>query len=82
MKKILFSLLALIISASIYAYDIEVPNADGVIIYYTIYYDYNGNETELEVTSGSRKYQGTVIIPAEVFHTFAPPKGHKQIENE
>ena len=69
MKKIIFILLALIISASIYAHDIEVKNADGV----TIYYNYFNNGTELEVTfrgysrdSYSKEYQGNVVIPEEV----------------
>ena len=66
MKKILFSLLALIISASIYAgkaYDIAVKNADGV----TIYYNYINDNTELAVTfSGSQDYQGNIVIPEEV----------------
>ena len=51
------------------AHDIEVQNADGV----TIYYNYNNNGTELEVTfrgssynDYSNEYQGNVVIPEEV----------------
>ena len=69
MKKILFSLLVLTISTSIYAHDIEVPNADGV----TIYYNFINNDTELEVSfrgsytsSYSNEYIGNVVIPEEV----------------
>ncbi len=43
-----------------YAYDIAVPNSDGV----TIYYNYINNRTELMVTSGG--YSGVVNIPSQV----------------
>ena len=69
MKKILFSLLALFIPALSYAHDIEVPNADGVIVYY----NYINDGEELVVTfkgssysSYSNEYQGNVVIPEEV----------------
>ena len=51
-------------------YDIQVPNADGVTIYYNINYLENA---ELEVTfrgssynDYSNEYQGNVVIPEEV----------------
>ncbi len=52
-----------------YAYDIAVPNADGV----TIYYYFNQDKTELEVTcSGYPRYAGTysgkVAIPESVIY--------------
>lgn len=51
------------------AHDIEVPNGDGV----TIYYNFTNDSTELEVTfrgdnylSYRIEYTGNVIIPEEV----------------
>ena len=46
------------------AYDIAVPNADGV----TIYYNFINDETELSVTNGESGvlYTGNVVIPDEV----------------
>ena len=65
-KKNLIMLLVLLLcmtTINVSAYDIEVPNADGV----TIYYNYINEGTELEVTnSGSYHYSGTVVIPDEV----------------
>ena len=43
-----------------FAYDIAVPNSDGV----TIYYNYINNRTELMVISGG--YSGVVNIPSQV----------------
>ena len=69
MKKqlLLFAMILLPLVAS--AHDIEVQNADGVIIYY----NYINDGTELEVTfrdsyydSHSNEYQGNVAIPEEV----------------
>ena len=69
MKKhlLLFAMILLPLVAS--AHDIEVPNADGV----TIYYNYITNNTELEVIfrgknqhSYSDEYQGNIVIPEEV----------------
>ena len=58
-----------IICFNVSAHDIEVPNADGV----TIYYNYINNDTELAVTfSGywygyvNNEYSGDVVIPEEV----------------
>lgn len=66
MKKIFLRLLLFLplcmISKGASAYDIEVPNADGV----TIYYNYINDGTELEVTNGLNKYWGTINIPEEV----------------
>ena len=55
------------IGVDISAHDIEVPNADGV----TIYYNYINNNTELAVTYPQNsydyiKYSGIVVIPEEV----------------
>ena len=55
------------IGVDISAHDIEVPNADGV----TIYYNYINNNTELAVTCPQNsydyiKYSGIVVIPEEV----------------
>lgn len=47
-KTILFTLLILMASSKVYAYDIAVENADGV----TIFYNYINDGTELEVTHG------------------------------
>ena len=67
-KNYLYSFLILllcVISLNVSAYNIEVPNTDGV----TIYYNYINNNTELEVTflkKGSPSYSGIVVIPEEV----------------
>lgn len=65
MSILLFSMIGINVSA----YDIEVPNADGVMIYY----NYINDGTELAVTAGeldssgySFEYQGAVVIPEEV----------------
>ena len=56
------------ISKNVLAYDIKVPNADGVVIYY----NYINDGTELEVTYQnlhnyeSCEYCGNVVIPEEV----------------
>ena len=68
MKKLLFSLLTLLITATTYAYDIAVKNADGVMIYYNFIND----GKELEVAKGS--YKGGVVIPNEVTYTGATRK--------
>lgn len=63
--RLLFTMLVSMIGVNVCAYRIEVPNADGV----TIYYNYINNNTELEVTyraKGSQSYSGTVVIPEEV----------------
>ena len=73
MKQVYLSFFALVfalfVSATAFAHDIEVKNADGV----TIYYNYINNGTELEVSfcgsgydSYSDEYQGNVVIPEEV----------------
>ena len=50
----LFTLIALLWSNKLFAYDIAVENADGV----TIYYNYINDGKELEVTASSFKYLG------------------------
>ena len=67
MKKIIFLLLTTLSSMAANAHDIEVPNGDGV----TIYYNFTNDSTELEVTyRGDNyipfEYTGNVIIPEEV----------------
>ena len=69
MKKIIFLLLTTLSSMAANAHDIEVPNGDGV----TIYYNFTNDSTELEVTYRGDKYlsyrieyTGNVIIPEEV----------------
>ena len=68
----LFFLLTLFMSLTdikAFAHDIEVPNADGV----TIYYVWINNQTELEVSymgnshdAFSNEYSGNVVIPESV----------------
>ena len=76
MKKITLLLLVVLMcmaSLPISAYDIAVPNADGVMIYYNRL-DFDGDEyydSELEVTyceenSPMTQYFGKVSIPEEV----------------
>ena len=63
MKKIfVLAVLALLGSINALAYDIEVKNADGVMIYY----NYINEGRELAVTGGVYMYSGTVVIPEEV----------------
>ena len=69
MKKQLLLFVMMVLPFMANAHDIEVQNADGV----TIYYNYNNNGTELEVTfrgssynDYSNEYQGNVVIPEEV----------------
>lgn len=65
---LLFGLFVCMVSNNVSAHDIEVPNADGV----TIYYNFINDGTELEVTfrgwSGQyyQFYNGVVVIPDEV----------------
>ena len=71
MKKshlnLLLVLLSCMTSINVLAYcDIQVPNADGVTIYYNVNYLENA---ELEVTSrdyNKSSYSGDVVIPEEV----------------
>ena len=63
----LFSILLSMLSTNASAYDFEVKNADGVIIYY----NYINNKTEAEVTYKTdfidySDYSGSVVIPTEV----------------
>ena len=63
----LFILLLCMIGVNVSAHDIEVPNNDGV----TIYYNYINNNTELAVTYagdwyGHYNYSGVLVIPEEV----------------
>ena len=67
--KILLAMLMSMMGINVFAYDIEVKNADGV----TIYYNYINDGKELEVTfRGSdydyyyHEYQGNIVIPEEV----------------
>ena len=58
-------LLPMVVSVNVLAYDIEVANDDGVIIYY----NYFNDGTELSVTYRSSSYSGysgNVVIPKEV----------------
>ena len=62
---ILFIVLLSLVEANSFAHDIEVPNADGVTIYY-----YWINNTELAVScqgstydSFPNEYSGDVVIP-------------------
>ena len=59
---IFLTMLLCFVGTKTYAYDIAVPNSDGV----TIYYNYINDGTELEVTSGGNKYSGVVNIPSQV----------------
>ena len=63
----LFCILLGMLSTNASAYDFEVENADGVIIYY----NYINNKTEAEVTYKTDfidygDYSGSVVIPTEV----------------
>ena len=65
------TMLALLISATAFAHDIEAVNADGV----TIYYIWTNNQTELAVSyrgdyqnSYSNEYTDNIIIPESVVH--------------
>ena len=65
----LLILLLCMIGANVSAHDIEVPNADGV----TIYYNYINDNTELAVTFAGNwegytinEYSGVVVIPEAV----------------
>ena len=65
----LLILLLCMIGANVSAHDIEVPNADGV----TIYYNYINDNKELAVTFAGNwegytinEYSGVVVIPEEV----------------
>ena len=69
MKKYYIHSLLFLIGVNVSAHDIEVPNADGV----TIYYNYINNSTELAVTFAgdwyghyNNEYSGVVVIPEEV----------------
>ena len=61
----LFSILLSMLATNASAYDFEVENADGVMIYY----DYVNNKTEAVVTYKTKdynSYSGSVVIPTEV----------------
>ena len=62
--KILLAMLISMMGINVFAYDIEVKNADGV----TIYYNYINDGKELEVTFDQyyNEYQGNIVIPEEV----------------
>ncbi len=67
--SLLIMLLCMMGVVNVTAHDIEVPNADGV----SIYYNYINNDTELAVTfagdgyrSKNNEYSGVVVIPEEV----------------
>lgn len=69
MKKLLFIVVTILLPMVASAHDIEVKNADGVIIYY----NYTNDGTELEVTfrgytsgSYSNEYTGNLVIPEDV----------------
>ena len=61
-KTILLTLLILMPGTKAYAYDIEVKNADGVIILY----NYINDGKELEVASSGGLYVGNIVIPDDV----------------
>ena len=65
----LLTMLLSMMAIKTFSHDIEVPNSDGV----TIYYNYTTNNTELAVscrgsygTYYSNEYSGNVVIPASV----------------
>lgn len=65
MRKLLFIASLLLFNISVFAYDIEVKNFDGI----TIYYNYINNKSELEVTkkdANNNSYKGDVVIPESV----------------
>ena len=65
MRRLLFIASLLLFSTSVFAYDIEVKNSDGI----TIYYNYINNKSELEVTYKDtyfKSYKGDVVIPESV----------------
>ena len=65
MRRFFFTASLLLFCTSVFAYDIEVNNSDGI----TIYYNYINNKSELEVTYKDtyyRTYKGDVVIPESV----------------
>ena len=61
----LFCILLSMLATNASAYDFEVENADGVMIYY----NYINNKTEAEVTYKEKykdSYSGSIVIPKEV----------------
>ena len=62
MKKLIYSLIAMLTALSVSAYDFSAPNGDGV----TIYYNINPLHSTVEVTEGDSHYCGVVNIPSQV----------------
>lgn len=61
---LLFSILLSMIGTKALAYDYAVENADGVTIYYNMFFNSISDVYELEVARGG--YSGSVVIPEEV----------------
>ena len=70
MKKyylhLFFILLLCMISKNVSAHDIEVPNADGVVIYYNL--DSNAKTAEVTRKQPRGNYSGDIIIPATIVY--------------
>ena len=67
---LLFTVFMSMVVIASQAHDIEVPNSDGVIIYY----NYTNNNTELSVTYegntfyDENNYSGSIVIPESVIY--------------
>ena len=62
--RILSVILMSLMLTDVFAYDIEVENADGI----KLYYSFINNSTELMVTSCDTKASGNVVIPEEIIY--------------
>ncbi len=62
--KILLAMLMSMMGINVFAYNIEVKNADGVTIYYN--YINDGKELEVAQANSNSYYSGNIVIPEEV----------------
>ena len=62
----LFSILLGMLSTNASAHDLEVKNADGVMIYYSYYSNDNTNVYVTSQTYSYNCYSGSVVIPTEI----------------
>ena len=62
----LFSILLSMLATNASAYDFEVENADGVMIYYSYYGNDNTSVYVTYETDSYYSYSGSVVIPKEV----------------
>lgn len=62
----LFSILLSMLATNASAHDLEVKNADGVMIYYSYYSNDNTSVYVTSQTYSYNSYSGSVVIPAEI----------------